>query len=241
MLASLKVGLSEGSGGRLSRSYAYNSFGDIIAQAFASARQMRSQKPSALTEETTSYTFGYDGLGRLTSAYGRTYSYDAANRLTAVTVRPLLIPSVGHLATGEKTYNYYDAGPYHAVDRIGDFDRFDYDANGNMVKRNKGLTSQQTLVWDAENRLSQVQDSNGDLVERYWYGVDGGRVKKVSGSTTTYTFFGHYEEEVTGVVTTTISHYSFGGLRVAVKRGSTLYHLHGDHLGSTSLTTTGQP
>ena len=63
--------------------------------------------------------------------------------------------------------------------------------------------------------------------------------QKVSGSTTTYTFFGHYEEEVTDGTTTAISHYSFGGLRIAVKRGSTLYHLHGDHLGSTSLTTAG--
>ena len=125
------------------------------------------------------------------------------------------------------------------MDRIGDFDRFDYDANGNMVTRNKGLASQQTLVWDAENRLSQVQDNNGDLVEQYWYDVGGARVKKTSGSTTTYTFFGHYEEEVTDGTTTAISHFSFGGLRVAVKRGSTLYHLHGDHLGSTSLTTAG--
>ena len=96
MLESLKVGLSEGGAERLSRSYAYNSFGDI----------------TALTEETTSYTFGYDGLGRLTSAYGRTYSYDAANRLTSF---------------NGQVYNYYDAGPYHAVDRIDDFDRFDYD------------------------------------------------------------------------------------------------------------------
>ena len=40
-------------------------------------------------------------------------------------------------------------------------------------------------------------------------------------------------------VTTAISHYSFGGLRIAVKRGATLYHLHGDHLGSASLTTAG--
>ena len=208
MLESLKVGLSEGGGERLSRSYAYNSFGDI----------------TALTEETTSYTFGYDGLGRLTDAYGRTYSYDAANRLTAF---------------NGQTYNYYDSGPYHAVDRIGDFDRFDYDANGNMVVRNKGLDSQQTLVWDAENRLSQVRDNQGDLVEQYWYGVDGARVKKVSGGTTTYTFFGYYEEEVTDGTTIAISHYSFGGLRVAIKRGSTLYHLHGDHLGSTSLTTAG--
>ena len=44
---------------------------------------------------------------------------------------------------------------------------------------------------------------------------------------------------MTDGVTTTISHYSFGGLRIAVKRGSTLYHLHGDHLGSASLTTAG--
>ena len=79
-----------------------------------------------------------------------------------------------------------------------------------MTVRNKGLVGQQTLVWDAENRLSQVQDYNGDLLEQYRYDLDGARVKKVSGTTTTYTIFGHYEEEVTGVVTTTVSHYSFG-------------------------------
>ena len=49
-----------------------------------------------------------------------------------------------------------------------------------MVKRNKGLSSQQTIVWDDENRLSQVQDNNGDLLEQYWHGVDGARVKKAS-------------------------------------------------------------
>ena len=44
---------------------------------------------------------------------------------------------------------------------------------------------------------------------------------------------------MTDGVTTVVSYYSFGGLRIAVKRGNTLYHLHGDHLGSTSLTTRG--
>ncbi|MCY3994420.1 MAG: hypothetical protein OXF50_24565 [Caldilineaceae bacterium] len=179
---------------------------------------------TSLTQGTTGNSFAYDGLGRLTSAYGRTYSYDAANRLTSF---------------NGQAYGYGNAGPYHAVDRIGNADRFDYDANGNMTVRNKGIAGQQTLVWDAENRLSQVQDNNGDLLEQYWYDVDGARVKKTSGTTTTYTFFAHYEEEVSGVVTTTVSHYSFGGMRVAVKRGSDLYHLHGDHLGSTSLTTDG--
>ena len=85
-----------------------------------------------------------------------------------------------------------------------------------------------------------MQDNNGSLLEQYWYDAAGARVKKTSGgTTTTYTFFGHYEEEVTSGVTTAVSHYSFGGLRVAVKRGSTLYHVHGDHLGSASLTTAG--
>ena len=42
---------------------------------------------------------------------------------------------------------------------------------------------------------------------------------------------------MTGTATTAVSHYSFGGLRFAVKRGTALHHLHGDHLGSTSLTT----
>ncbi len=208
MLESLKVGLSEGGGERLSRGYAYNSFGDI----------------TSLTEGTTSNEFTYDGLGRLTGAYGRTYAYDGASRLTSF---------------NGQSYGYDDSGPFHAVDRIGGADRFDYDANGNMTVRNKGLAGQQTLVWDAQNRLSQVQDNNGDLLEQYWYGVDGARVKKVSGTTTTYTFFAHYEEEVTGAVTTTVSHYRFGGLRFAVKRGGDLFHLHGDHLGSTSLTTDG--
>ena len=52
--------MSEGGGERLSRGNAYNSFGDI----------------TALTEGTASYNFAYDGLGRLTSANGRTYIYD---------------------------------------------------------------------------------------------------------------------------------------------------------------------
>ncbi len=123
--------------------------------------------------------------------------------------------------------------------KVSGSSEFDYDANGNMTVRNKGLADQHTLVWDAQNRLSQVQDNNGDLLEQYLYDVDGARVKKVSGSTTTYTFFGHYEEEVANGVTTAISSYTFGSMRIAVKRGSDLYHLHGDHLGSISLTTRG--
>ena len=40
-------------------------------------------------------------------------------------------------------------------------------------------------------------------------------------------------KQIAGMIT------GFGSLRIAVKLGATLYHLHGDHLGSTSLTTRG--
>ena len=42
-------------------------------------------------------------------------------------------------------------------------------------------------------------------------------------------------------MTTAISHYTFAGLRIAVKRGSTLYHMHGDHLGSTAFARQAAP
>ena len=67
MLASLKFGVSEGGGERLSRAYAYNIFGGI----------------TALAERTTSNSFTYDGPGRLTSACGRTYSDDSVRQLQA--------------------------------------------------------------------------------------------------------------------------------------------------------------
>jgi hypothetical protein len=38
-------------------------------------------------------------------------------------------------------------------------------------------------------------------------------------------------------IATVTKYYSFGGQRIAMRRGDEVYYLHGDHLGSTSLTT----
>ena len=65
--------------------------------------------------------------------------------------------------------------------------------------------------------------------------ADSIRIKKTSNGVNTFTPFAHYEVD-NG---TTVKYYTFNGLRVAMRRGSTLYYLHGDHLGSTALTTTG--
>ncbi|MCY4412504.1 MAG: hypothetical protein OXC27_18770, partial [Caldilineaceae bacterium] len=78
-----------------------------------------------------------------------------------------------------------------------------------------------------QSRTQRAGRANGNTQERYGYDAGGARVRKTSGGTTTYTFFAHYEEEATNGATTAISHYSFTGLRSAVKRGSALDHGHG--------------
>ena len=60
-------------------------------------------------------------------------------------------------------------------------------------------------------------------------------MKKVVGATTTVYVGSHYEKNLsTGQVT---KYYYLGGQRVAMRQGSSLYYLHGDHLGSASLVT----
>ena len=98
-------------------------------------------------------------------------------------------------------------------------DRYDYDPNGNMVVRHKGLSDQQTLAWDAENRLTGVfaprPPSNGGgaagpppagahrvylpmvshakPIEAYSYDADGRRVMRVTDTETTLCISGQYE------------------------------------------------
>jgi hypothetical protein len=74
---------------------------------------------------------------------------------------------------------------------------------------------------------------SGAATASFVYDGDGNRVKSTINGTTT-TFIGqHYE--VTG--STVTKYYYAGSQRVAMRTGSTLYYLLGDHLGSTSITT----
>ncbi len=94
----------------------------------------------SLTDAGTRSAFEYDDLDRLTNAYGQDFHYDVFGRFTLF---------AGSVYTPDSQHP-------HAVDKVAGQDRYDYDANGNMVVRHKGLSDQQTLAWDAENRLTGV-------------------------------------------------------------------------------------
>ncbi len=162
------------------------------------------------------FSFSYDAHNRLTNAFNYAYAYDTAGRITSY----------------EGSALGYDSVKKHAVNTVGGTDRYDYDANGNVTVRHKGLSTQQTLTWSHENRLASLTATG--LSESYLYDDAGIRVKKVSGSTTTYYPFPHYE--VSG--STITKYYFFAGQRVAMKVNGTLYYLHGDHLSSTAYAST---
>ncbi|MCL4835903.1 MAG: hypothetical protein KJZ86_25920, partial [Caldilineaceae bacterium] len=67
LLNEIKVGTSNGGSDRFYRQYTYNSFGDV----------------ATLKEGSTTYSFGYDNLGRLTSGYDKSYSYWPSNRFNS--------------------------------------------------------------------------------------------------------------------------------------------------------------
>ncbi|MBK8987678.1 MAG: RHS repeat-associated core domain-containing protein [Chloroflexi bacterium] len=105
-----------------------------------------------------------------------------------------------------------------------------------------GAANDYAQNFNVENELSSVVN-NGSTTS-FTYDAAGIRVKSVKpGGKTSYFPFPGYEEEVNGSTTTRRITYAIAGqavaLRVQVVGGSnTLYYLHSDHLGSTSLSTT---
>ena len=100
------------------------------------------------------WTAAYGAHNRVTSAFSQSYTYDAAGRITSY----------------EGTSLGYGSVHKHAVNTVAGTDRYDYDANGNVVKRDKGLSTQQTLTYTVESRLSALT-ANG-LSESYLYDAD---------------------------------------------------------------------
>ena len=82
------------------------------------------------------------------------------------------------------------------------------------------------MAYDAESQL--IQYKQGATVQAsYAYDGDGVLVKKVAGGQTTVYVGPHYEKNLTtGVVT---KYYYLGGQQVAMRVGSNVTWIHGDH------------
>ena len=125
---------------------------------------------------TKSYT--YDGMGRLATAEGSTYSYDKLSNLKVVGTKSWTY----ELEDGEtknalyknqmRLKRYQDSGS-PSIDW-----QLTHDAGGNTVDIRERY---KRLRWDGLNRLREVEFSpdEGEVrKDRYWYGMSGLRVKR---------------------------------------------------------------
>ncbi|MFD5321353.1 polymorphic toxin-type HINT domain-containing protein [Streptomyces sp. NPDC127098] len=203
---------------------------------------------------TDTQCFRYDHLRRLTEAwaqgtrscattpsesamggpapYWHSYTYDAVgNRLTETL----------HEEDTERTYTYPEPGQPqpHTVTSVVDeapdvtsLEQYTYDEAGNTRTRQLGGDTQ-TLTWNAEGRLAEVEEADGSRTE-YVYDADGQRLIGRTPTETTL-YLGHTELTVAeGESTARATRYidAGGGNTVVFGDDGTLTYLLADHLGT---------
>ncbi|MBI4320925.1 MAG: RHS repeat protein [Chloroflexi bacterium] len=192
---------------------------------------------------------GYDPGGNVTRIIDSigtdfSYEYDHLDRLLKRKItggadqETLAYDQVGNIMN-KNGLSYAYGTKAHAVTNDG-AQTYDYDANGNMIRRGTG----QYLKYDAENRVVKVSSDSGggQYVARFSYDGDGKRVKRVDNYGTVHYVGPHYERNVgTGrVVVDDVTKYCYGakGMSrlIALWRGGALYYVCPDHLGSTLRT-----
>ncbi|UOG54458.1 RHS repeat domain-containing protein [Leptospira noguchii] len=144
------------------------------------------------TDFNTQYDYGYDGLGRLTSANGsylgiaegnlsrrfqQSFEYSKNGNLSSKRIHD---PLSGNI-TDEWSYQYTN----HQVTNIdssrsgADALTLQYDANGNLTRQRdnvKDLTKRISV--DSQDRITQIQDGNNAILGSYWYDESGFRIRR---------------------------------------------------------------
>ena len=217
--------------------------------------------------------FGFDALGNLTSrgdanlSTSESFVYDGLNRLTSAQVAGQAAHSVSYDTLGNITsktrldtnsllniYSYPAAGSArpHAVASISGLvngvlnPTYTYDADGNLT-----AGGGRAVTWTSFNKVASIVQ--GSTTMSYAYDADHARItqSETNGSATTTTTYlndpasGLSSEKTVSGSTTTWTDYLFaGGARVGervitVGGATTLKYFIADHLGSVSVITDG--
>ena len=191
-------------------------------------------KMDNITEKSTGhgdYAYGYDELYRLStvdnpSLSDEAYTYDGVgNRLTS--------------AETAGAWDYTANNELTGYDEVG----FEYDANGNMIRKTMGAVVRNYL-YDIENRLVRVEDGSGSVVAEYYYDPFGRRLWKEAAGVRTY--FCYADEGLVAEFDASGNQIKSYGYRpgstwttdpLFMEQGGQYYFYHNDHLGTPQQMT----
>jgi RHS repeat-associated protein len=206
-----------------------------------------------LTDVTSAATvadaqYQYNTLNQITQilepTQTRNFSYDTADRLTAVQNPAQTIESYTYDAVGNRTASHqsstYSYQPFNKVVAIGS-NSYSYDANGNLTQK---IDSSGTWAysWDYENRLKQVTRPDSTTVS-YTYDALGRRIQrsKSAGGSTNFIYDGSDVIRDINSDGSTVEYLNGSGIDNKLRQTSsagTVYFTQ-DHLGSTRALTDG--
>ncbi len=199
-----------------------------LTYSFDNAGNVQDLSDATVAANAGDQHFVYDDLDRLIQAIGPygasganaslTYTYDEIGNLTLNS----------QLSATNYTYPISGASSVrpHAVSTVG-ANSYTYDANGNML-----TGAGRTYTWNPENKPLTILQ--GGTTTTFVYDGDGGRVKKIAGTTTTRYISTLYECD-----NTNCSRFIWvGRTRIAtIASNGIVNYWHGDHLGSSSVIT----
>lgn len=216
------------------------------------------QVTSAAVVDRTSFVSctTYDELGRLrhawTGAVGCTDSVAAVGSQPGGFNSSWTYTDDGNIATrrdgaATTTYDYADTAHPHAVTGASGT-TYAYTAGGNQRTRTSGTTTT-TLTWDVLSRLTKAVTAVGGATtntQTYVEAVDGTRLERTDGTTTTRYVPGQEIDYTSGVVSAARRYYAIAGTTVAVRvvtpataaTGGVLTWQVSDRQGSATLQVT---
>lgn len=156
----------------LDYSYDYNNAGNIEKK----------------TTEHGSYDYGYDDLDRLLTANSPNFGAEFGE--TAPINESFSYDATGNRKTDSVTTGQWQYNSTNQLLQAGtDGPVFTYDANGNVETRTFGAVTE-TYVYNIENRLAEVRDTNNTLIASYTYDPFGRRLSKTAvGEGTRYFYY----------------------------------------------------
>ncbi|MCC6624974.1 MAG: hypothetical protein IT385_27250 [Deltaproteobacteria bacterium] len=148
----------------------------IARNAYGAIREVTDTWPIAGQQSRYS-VFEYDGAARLTlgnvGGYTFEYEYDALqNMVRREQVSPPTLIST--MLSGDYTHGEGGASP-RQLTSVG-ATAFEYDAAGRMTLTGPGGSSDTTMVFDAFDRVREVDEPGGSAVTQHRYGFDGERI-----------------------------------------------------------------
>ena len=167
----------------MNNSYTYDVIGNILGIT-------NNATATGAIGGTTSHTYSYDELYRLTEAsgefggkneasnYSLTMQYDVMGKILQKTQKHTENDVEQSASTYDLEYKYEGPQP-NAATEIG-ARVFGYDENGNMASWEDTISNDyRKLAWDEENRLTLISDNS--YMNRYVYDASGDRVIKSHG------------------------------------------------------------